>query len=167
MLAFLAYHTTTQRIQHFPVSLCDTINPAFCTWQRWLVCDKNLFFFPRQQLSLPERCVVIVVSQPVIAPRRKPQMMLRWSVFPRTVGIIAPCILSSLLCSLYLSLYFGLWEPAGHCTSDSTPSSMKTLEIKLSSACVHMWVCVSVWRCWLTGEEGVIFRQKIKVQLTL
>lgn len=92
-------------------------------------------------------------------------MMLRWSVFPGTVGIIAPLVLSPLLCFLYHSLYFGLWEPAGHCTSDSTPSSMKTREIRLSSVGVHVWVWVLVRWCWLEEEVGVILRQKIIIPI--
>ena len=82
-------------------------------------------------------------------------MMLRWSVFPGTVGIIAlPHSIFTPMRPLFFSLYFCLWEPAGHCTSDSTPSSMKAREIRLSSVCVHVRLCVSVW--W-GGEGGCYF----------
>lgn len=92
-------------------------------------------------------------------------MMLRWSVFPGTVGIIAlPHSIFTPMRPLFFSLYFCLWEPAGHCTSDSTPSSMKAREIRLSSVCVHVRLCVSVWWCWLIEVGGGIFSRQKKLK---
>lgn len=114
--------------------LCHNTLSTLVTWQRWLVCDKIVGFFSRQWLSIPERCVVIVVSQPVIAPRRKPQMMLRWSVFLGTGNNSSPHSISTLM-FLYLPLYFGPWKLPGDSASSCILLYLKTLVIQLSSEC--------------------------------
>lgn len=84
----------------------DTLR-LLVTWQRCLVRDKTVVF-PGGGFPFPERCVVIVVSQPVKGPGgKKPQMMLRWSVFPGTVGITAspPFYLRSCASSIFLCIF--------------------------------------------------------------
>lgn len=94
MLASLPYRTSTQQntsLSCFPTQ--HNTRSLLVTWQRWLVCDKNMVLFQAAFFGgffsffpFPETHTVIVVNQPVIALRRKSRTALKWSVFLRNGG---------------------------------------------------------------------------------
>lgn len=89
--------------------------------------------------------------------------MLRWSVFPGTVGIIAPLILSPLLCFPYVSVYFNLWEPVGHCTSDSAPNAWRHGKLDYPRS-VCTWGCVFLYGGAGFGRRwGLFLVKKLQV----